>query len=118
MQLREACSLVAAGAGHSAWRLVYQSRSGPPTQPWLEPDVSVVLGEIAAGGGSRDVVVAPIGFISDHLEVLYDVDIEYQALARACGLRLVRTESLNDDSMLIDALADLARGTAAARGWS
>src|SRR5712672_555680 len=68
-QLRESCRLVAAQLGIGRWRLVYQSRSGPPTQPWLEPDIGDHLRTLRAAGHT-DVVVAPIGFISDHLEVL------------------------------------------------
>src|SRR5918911_1374277 len=70
-QLLETCRLVAEGAGHERWRLVFQSRSGPPTQPWLEPDIRDHLRELKARG-TTDVVVAPIGFISDHMEVIYD----------------------------------------------
>jgi ferrochelatase len=90
-QLREASRLVAEGVGHGNWRLVYQSRSGPPTQPWLEPDVNDLLSEIAASEPtSRDVVVVPIGFISDHMEVLYDLDDEARRNAADLGLNLVR----------------------------
>jgi len=88
-QLREACRLVAHAAGLSKWKLAYQSRSGPPHQPWLEPDVGEVAKEFAAAG-HPSMVVCPIGFISDHMEVLFDLDTE---LAQACselGIRLVR----------------------------
>ena len=64
VQLREAARLIANGAGHPQHRIVYQSRSGPPTQPWLEPDVGDVIRELAAAG-TKDVIVAPVGFISD-----------------------------------------------------
>lgn len=88
-QLRETCALVASSAGVPEWRLVFQSRSGPPSQPWLEPDLGDHLRALA-GVGVRDVVVAPVGFISDHMEVVYDLDTEARALARALGLGLVR----------------------------
>src|SRR5256714_5382243 len=71
-QLLETCRLVAEGAGHARWRLVFQSRSGPPTQSWLEPDICEHLRELKASG-TEDVVVAPVGFISDHMEVIYDL---------------------------------------------
>lgn len=89
-QLREACRLVGEGVGHTTWQLVYQSRSGPPTQPWLEPDVCQVLREIGKSRRARDVVVVPIGFISDHLEVLYDLDVEAAGVCRDLGLNMVR----------------------------
>lgn len=88
-QLREACRLVAERTGFANWRLAYQSRSGPPSQPWLEPDVCDALRELAAEGAS-DVVVAPIGFISDHMEVVYDLDTEAQRVSRESGLNMVR----------------------------
>ena len=72
--------------GHADWRLVYQSRSGPPTQPWLEPDICDAIRELHAAGGRR-VVIAPIGFISDHMEVLYDLDTEAADLCRGTGCR-------------------------------
>src|SRR5262249_33756980 len=72
-QLKESCRLVAEHLGIANWRLVYQSRSGPPGQKWLEPDICDVLRGTEPG---QNVVVAPIGFISDHMEVLYDLDTE------------------------------------------
>jgi ferrochelatase len=88
-QLEDAAWLVAEGVGHANWRLAFQSRSGPPTQPWLEPDISDYLREIAAAGAT-DVVVSPIGFISDHLEVVYDLDMEARQVADSLGLNFVR----------------------------
>jgi ferrochelatase len=70
-QLRESARLIAQGVGHPQHQIVYQSRSGPPSQPWLEPDVGDVLRQIAAAGEMTDVVAVPVGFISDHIEVLY-----------------------------------------------
>src|SRR5581483_5415580 len=89
-QLDETCRLVAEAVGHPSHRLIYQSRSGAPGQPWLEPDIVDVLREIGAEEGSRDVVVAPIGFIADHMEVIYDLDTEAQHAARELGLRMLR----------------------------
>jgi ferrochelatase len=88
-QLQESCRLVAEAVGQANWRLVYQSRSGPPNQPWLEPDVSVALRELAASG-QKKVVIAPIGFISDHMEVLFDLDIEAKQIADGLGLQMAR----------------------------
>ncbi|HUE71121.1 MAG TPA: ferrochelatase [Pirellulaceae bacterium] len=107
VQLRDACSLVAAGAGHPAWRLVYQSRSGPPSQPWLEPDVSVALGEIATGSGSRDVIVVPIGFISDHLEVLYDLDDEAARHAQKLSLNFIRAATVGTHPRFVQMIREL-----------
>jgi ferrochelatase len=79
-QLLETCHLVAEGVQHPAWRLVYQSRSGPPSQPWLEPDIGEHLRALKAQG-VEDVAIGPIGFISDHIEVLYDLDVEARQIA-------------------------------------
>jgi ferrochelatase len=88
-QLRETAGLVAASAGRPQWSLVYQSRSGPPGQPWLEPDVVDHLRALAAAG-VKDVVVSPIGFVSDHMEVLYDLDLDAKSRAKDRGLNMVR----------------------------
>jgi ferrochelatase len=105
-QLQEACRLVAQAAGATGYRLVYQSRSGPLSQPWLEPDVLDYLREIATAG-RRDVVLAPIGFISDHLEVLYDLDVEAAGVAQELGLRLVRAGTVGIDPRFIAMIRDL-----------
>ena len=88
-QLKETCGLVAEGAGRGDWRLVYQSRSGPPQVPWLGPDILDHL-KAERDGGATDVVVAPIGFVSDHMEVKYDLDHEARQVAERLGLNLVR----------------------------
>jgi len=97
------------------WSVAWQSAGRRP-EPWLEPDASAVLEGLAAHG-HRDVILAPIGFVCDHVEILYDVDVEYQALARRLGLRLERPHSLNDDPLLIATLNELARRAARERGW-
>lgn len=90
-QLNEACALVARELNSSDWRLVYQSRSGPPTQPWLEPDILDALRRYRdRHSDGAPVVVSPIGFISDHMEVLYDLDTEAAALAKELGLDMHR----------------------------
>jgi ferrochelatase len=96
-QVEEACRLVAERVGRPHYRLVYQSRSGAPGQPWLGPDVLEYLRELAAPGAARDVVLAPIGFISDHMEVVYDLDTEARQLSSELGLHMVRAETVGDD---------------------
>jgi len=92
-QLWEASRLVADAAGVREWTLAYQSRSGPPQVPWLEPDIlAVVTG--AAAAGTSDLVVLPIGFVSDHLEVLHDLDAEAMATARVLGVHLTRVPTM------------------------
>ncbi|MFI0607606.1 MAG: ferrochelatase [Anaerolineae bacterium] len=107
-QLADTCQLVADLAGIPAerWRLVYQSRSGGPGQPWLEPDILDHLRALAAAG-MRDVVVAPVGFISDHMEVLYDLDTEALELASELGLNLVRAGTVGTDPVFITMIREL-----------
>jgi protoporphyrin/coproporphyrin ferrochelatase len=105
-QLEEACGLVAAGAGGHAWRLVYQSRSGPPHQPWLEPDILDHLRTLAAEGAT-DVVVVPIGFASDHMEVKYDLDHEARLVAGTLGLNLVRAGTAGTHSRFVSMIREL-----------
>jgi ferrochelatase len=89
-QLAEACRLAAEAAGHGLWTLAYQSRSGPPAQPWLGPDVCDLLRTRHAERPMRDVVIAPIGFLSDHMEVLFDLDTEARDVAEELGVHFVR----------------------------
>lgn len=89
-QLRETCRLVTANLGRQQWRLVYQSRSGSPSQPWLEPDILACLRDINGHGGSKDVVISPIGFVSDHMEIRFDLDTEAADLCAELGLHMVR----------------------------
>lgn len=93
-QLGEACRLVVehlalSGTVCPVWRLVYQSRSGPPSQPWLEPDIRADLKRLHAEGVS-DVVVVPIGFVVEHMEIVYDLDIEASDLCDGLGINMVR----------------------------
>jgi ferrochelatase len=108
---------VAAGRGAEvAWDLVYCSRSGPPTQPWLEPDVNDHLRELSASG-TRAVVVAPIGFVSDHMEVVFDLDTEAAATAAGLGLAMARAATVGTDPRFVAGLVDLCLERAAqARG--
>jgi protoporphyrin/coproporphyrin ferrochelatase len=105
-QLTETCRLVAEGIGHEHWRLVFQSRSGPPTQPWLEPDICDHLRTLKAEGAT-DVVVVPIGFISDHMEVKYDLDTEARQLAEAIGLNLIRAATVGTHPDFIKMIREL-----------
>lgn len=106
-QLEEACRLIGEGIGRPDWRLVYQSRSGPPGQPWLEPDILQFLRELAEQGGPRDLIVAPIGFLSDHIEVLYDLDTEARSLADALGLNMVRAATVGTHPDFIRMIREL-----------
>src|SRR5262249_2777411 len=88
-QLAEVAGLVAAGLGARRWRLAYQSRSGPPAAPWLGPDINDCLTDLARGGAPA-VVVVPIGFVSDHMEVVFDLDVEAARTASDLGLAIAK----------------------------
>jgi ferrochelatase len=105
-QLLEACRLVAGRAGRDNWRLVYQSRSGPQQQPWLGPDICDHLHELK-GAGAEDVVVAPVGFISDHMEVLYDLDTEARAVCEEVGLNMVRARTVGTHTEFVSMIREL-----------
>ena len=113
-QLLETGRLVAEALDRSAnrrrsnqGRLVYQSRSGPPSQPWLEPDIRDYLRELKAQGGSSDVVIVPIGFVSDHLEVLFDLDTEALELCGQLDLHMVRAETVGTHPRFISMIREL-----------
>ena len=106
MQLGEACRLVSERLNRTDSRLVFQSRSGPPSQPWLGPDIGDSLRELHAAG-ARDVVVVPIGFISDHMEVLYDLDTEARELCRNLGLNLVRAATVGNHPAFVSMIREL-----------
>lgn len=89
-QLHELCRLVTRQVGHDRTSLAYQSRSGPPTQPWLEPDILVHLRQLRDATDVTDVVIVPIGFMSDHMEVLYDLDFEARQCCDQLGLHMIR----------------------------
>jgi ferrochelatase len=106
-QLRETAALVAAEAAPElAWDLVWQSRSGPPQVPWLEPDINDHL-EILAKQGVTEVVVSPIGFISDHLEVLWDLDVEAKDTAARLGLAYARAATPGSDPRFVTMIRQL-----------
>ena len=107
-QLREASRLVSERIGSDNWELVFQSRSGPPTQPWLEPDICDRIDELGAEG-IRHVCAVPIGFLSDHVEVAYDLDFEAAARASAAGISFVRAETVGTCPLFVSAACDLIR---------
>ena len=119
-QLNEVARRVAAGIQHPEYRLVFQSRSGPPQQPWLEPDVRDALREEALAG-VKDVVVAPIGFISDHMEVKFDLDTQARELAESLGIHMVRAATVGTHPKFIAMLRELIQerlgGTREAWPW-
>ncbi len=107
-QLAEVAGRVAAGLGRQRWRLAYSSRSGPPSQPWLVPDVNDCLAELAAAR-SRAVVVVPIGFVSDHMEVKFDLDIEAAQTAERLGLAFARAATPGTSPRFVAMITDLVR---------
>ncbi len=113
-QLAEVAGAVAAALGRSRWRLAYQSRSGPPAVPWLEPDINDCLAELAKAG-SPGVIVVPIGFVSDHMEVIFDLDVEAAQTARDLGLPMARAATPGTDPGFTAMIAELAGSCLA--GW-
>lgn len=107
-QLEEAGKLIAETLGNENWRVVYQSRSGAPSQPWLGPDILDCLRELSAQEFG-DVVVAPIGFVSDHMEIVYDLDFEAQNLARELGIKMVRAATAGTHPAFVKMIRELMR---------
>lgn len=105
-QLREAARLINEGAGGGDWELAYQSRSGPPSQPWLEPDIGDRLRELHADG-CRAVCVVPVGFLCDHMEVLYDLDTEAAGLAAELGMKMTRARTAGAHPAFVAGVRDL-----------
>jgi ferrochelatase len=114
-ELRASAEAVARRLGLTGWQFAFQS-AGATAEPWLGPDADSVVRELA-GKGTTAFLLVPIGFVCDHVEILYDIDVELRALAQELGVRLERTASLNDDPLLIAALADIVRRTAGKQGW-
>jgi len=107
-QLEGAARVIAGRLSRARWSLAYQSRSGSPREPWLEPDIADAIRALAAEG-AKDVVVAPIGFVCDHVEVLYDLDVEAGGLAEELGVGFHRALAANDHPTFIAMLADLVK---------
>ncbi len=109
-QVEEGARLVAERIGHANWSVAYQSRSGPPQMRWLEPDIGEVLKETAAQGVC-DTVLVPIGFVCDHIEVLYDLDTEAKKIAERNGLHMIRAQTVNDHPAFIRMMAEVIQVT-------
>jgi ferrochelatase len=111
-QVERSARLVAARLGHERWSVAYQSRSGNPNDPWLEPDINDVLRTLARQGAT-EAVIAPIGFVCDHVEVLYDLDIEAARTAAEGGLRVLRVSCPNDHPTFVRMMAEIVTAAAA-----
>ena len=107
-QLLETARLVAEAARRSQWRLAYQSRSGPPAQPWLEPDILDVLRD-EKSRGVCEVVIAPIGFVSDHMEVIYDLDTEARDVCAEIGLSMERAGTVGTHPEIVAMFRELVQ---------
>lgn len=105
-QLTESARLVARELGLGAWKLAYQSRSGSPREPWLEPDINETIRNLE----SRIAVVVPLGFLSDHVEVLYDLDIEASKVAREAGVTMERAATVGAHPLFVEMMATIVRG--------
>lgn len=105
-QLQETARLVAQAVNVERYELCFQSRSGSPRDPWLEPDVNDVI-RAHAGLGTKAIVLSPIGFVADHVEVLYDLDVEAREIAHELGITAARARAANDHAGFIECLADL-----------
>jgi ferrochelatase len=106
-QLAEAARLVSAGLGLSDYRIAYQSRSGPPDQPWLVPDILDAIRELHATGTAADIVIAPIGFLSDHIEIHYDLDIEARDVCSELGINMVRAATVGCHPQFVEMIREL-----------
>jgi protoporphyrin/coproporphyrin ferrochelatase len=103
-ELEESARMAAEAAGSPSWCLAFQSRSGSPREPWLEPDLSEVLRKL----DGRPAVVMPLGFLSDHVEVLYDLDIQAAQIARAAGVRMERAATVGDHPQFLRMMTAIA----------
>lgn len=104
-QIIESSRMVAGRIGRASWTLAFQSRSGSPREPWLDPDI----GEALRKSGARAAVVVPIGFLCDHIEVLYDLDIAAGAIAREAGITMERAATVGDHPAFIEMIAEAVR---------
>ena len=105
-QLDEVSSIIACELGHSRFKLVYQSRSGLPQQPWLGPDVCDEL-RLLQQQGVKDVVIAPVGFVSDHMEIIYDLDTEARELCNELGINMVRAATAGTHPLFVKMIREL-----------
>jgi ferrochelatase len=105
-EIEMAARRIAEVAAAPSWTLAYQSRSGSPSEPWLEPDVRDTLRSLAKRG-VRDALLAPVGFLCEHVEVLYDLDVDAAAVAGECAIAMTRAQALDDHPLFIEMLAEL-----------
>ena len=105
-RLKTSAKLIAEGVQRTRWSLAYQSRSGRPSDPWLEPDISKTIRDCAVHG-NKQITVAPIGFVCDHVEVLYDLDIEARQFATGLGVEFIRAKCPNDHPTFVRMMADV-----------
>ena len=110
--MRGCAALWAEKGGRTDWARVDQSRSGRPTDPWLEPDICDYL-RAEKGKGLSAAVIVPIGFVCDHIEVLYDLDHEAAEVCKELGIAMVRATSVNDHPLFVEMIADVVRDTIA-----
>ena len=105
-QVHASATLVSNNLNHADWQVAYQSRSGRPQDPWLEPDINHVLRNLKSRGVKHTVAV-PIGFVCDNIEVLYDLDVEAKQTATQAGITLLRAKTVNDDQIFVNGLAEM-----------
>jgi len=107
LQLREAARLICEDLGHANWELVFQSRSGPPQQPWLEPDICDRIEQLHSEQQTPAVVIVPLGFISDHMEVMFDLDVEAVDTCKELGIHCARAKSVSTQPRFISMIREL-----------
>jgi ferrochelatase len=113
-QISETAALVAAQLGHRRWTVAYQSRSGNPHEPWLKPDLLTVIRD-SSTAGVPEIVLAPIGFVCDHVEILYDLEIEARQAAEGLGIHFYRARCVNDHPLFIRMMAEVIGNTIAGK---
>ena len=106
-QLTEASRLIMETIGENPWDLVYQSRSGPPQQPWLDPDICDHIQALHDKGGTEDIVIMPVGFVSDHMEVMFDLDTEAMDICKELSINMVRAGSVGVHPQFVSMISEL-----------
>ena len=106
-QLTEASRLIMESIGENPWDLVYQSRSGPPQQPWLDPDICDHIQALHDKGGIEDIVIMPVGFVSDHMEVMFDLDTEAMDVCKELSINMVRAGSVGVHPQFVSMISEL-----------
>ena len=106
-QLTEASRLIMEVIGDNPWDLVYQSRSGPPQQPWLDPDICDHIQALHDKGGTEDIVIMPVGFVSDHMEVMFDLDTEAMDICKELSINMVRAGSVGVHPQFVSMISEL-----------